>query len=145
MKQIHVSAAVIFRKNTTANIREVFATARGYGDYKGWWEFPGGKIEHDENGREIETPEAALIREIHEELDSTIKIKEKIQTVEWDYDAGAAKQFHLKMECFACELVEGKLTLLEAEDARWLNAETLYSVKWLPADELILGKIKEML
>jgi len=139
MKQIHVVAAVIYRTNSNGK-KEVFATARGYGDYKGWWEFPGGKIEHDESGLEIETEEEALIREIYEELDSTIKIQEKIQTVEWDYP-----QFHLIMECFACTLVKGKLTLLEAEDAKWLNADTLHNVKWLPADELILDKVKNNL
>lgn len=138
MKNIHVSAAVIFR-TTDDGTKEVFATARGYGDYKGWWEFPGGKIEHDESGNEIETAEEALIREIHEELDSKIKVHEKIQTVEWVYP-----KFHLKMECFRCELVEGKLTLLEAEDAKWLNADNLKTVKWLPADELILDKVNAL-
>jgi len=141
LKQIHVSAAIIYRtvpqSATSPAHREVFTTARGYGDYKGWWEFPGGKIERDETGREIETAEQALVREIREELDSTITVKEKIATVEWDYP-----KFHLTMECFMCELVEGNLTLLEAEDARWLTKENIQAVKWLPADENILSKIR---
>ena len=137
MKTIRVVAAVIC--DSMLAKRKIYATARGYGDYKGWWEFPGGKIEHDESGNEIETAEEALIREIHEELDSKIKVHEKIQTVEWDYP-----KFHLKMECFRCELVEGKLTLLEAEDAKWLNADNLKTVKWLPADELILDKVNAL-
>ncbi len=161
IKCIHVSAAIIFRESTvfstlrqaqdgagstTGSRREVFATARGYGDYKGWWEFPGGKIEHDENGNEIEKAEECLIREICEELDSTINIEEKIATVEWDYPATAhSAAFHLTMECFACSLVSGKLTLLEAEDSRWLAADSLESVNWLPADALLLPKIRARL
>ncbi len=139
MKHIHVSAAVIFR-TTPDGKRQVFATQRGYGDYKDWWEFPGGKIEHDESGKEIETPQECLIREIHEELGSIISVGEKIQSVDWDYP-----QFHLTMECFACELISGRLELLEHEDSRWLSSENLHSVQWLPADEMILEKILPLL
>lgn len=125
MKTINVVAAVIRDSN------RIFATARGYGEYKGWWEFPGGKVEP------CESPEEALIREIKEELDSEIEVEEYIDTVEYDYP-----QFHLSMRCYFCKLISGELTLKEAEDARWLTRETLDSVKWLPADEVILGKVK---
>lgn len=108
----------------------IFATARGYGEYKGWWEFPGGKIEVGE------TPEEALVREIHEELDTEIRVGELIATIEYDYPT-----FHLSMDCFWAEVVTGRLVLKEAADARWLTRETLESVQWLPADQTIIDAI----
>ncbi len=121
MKTIRVVAAVIRDKD------RIFATARGYGEYKGWWEFPGGKIE------EGETPKEALVREIREELTTEISVGELIDTIEYDYP-----DFHLSMDCFWAEVVSGKLELNEAEQARWLVKEELLDVKWLPADlELI--------
>ena len=129
MKTLHVVAAIIIRTSPQGN-RQVFATQRGYGDWKDWWEFPGGKIEAGES------PEAALEREIREELASQIKVGERIGTIEYDYP-----NFHLSMKCFACQVVSGKLELLEHENATWLTKENLYSVKWLPADELILDKV----
>ncbi len=137
MKQIHVSAAVIVRPNvSTGSIttKQVFATQRGYGEFKDWWEFPGGKIE------EGESPEDALKREIREELATEISVGEKIATVEYDYPT-----FHLTMECFLCQVISGKLTLLEHENAKWLSASELKSVKWLPADIEILDKIAQHL
>ena len=128
MKTIKVVAAVIKDKD------KVFATARGYGAYKGWWEFPGGKIEAGES------PERALKREIMEELNSDINIDEYIDTVEFDYP-----EFHLSMKCYYCSLVKGNLDLKEASDAKWLDKDALDSVKWLPADIAILQKIKERL
>lgn len=128
MKQIEVVAAVIKRGN------EVFATQRGYGEFKDWWEFPGGKMESGEKAQE------ALIREIHEELDADIKVRDLIRTVEWDYP-----NFHLTMHCFWCELTSEALHLNEHEAASWLSKENLYSVKWLPADEVILNQIYESL
>ena len=133
MKTIPVSAAIIIRTTPQGN-RQVFATQRGYGDWKGWWEFPGGKIE------EGELPEAALEREIREELATQIKVGERIGTIEYDYPA-----FHLSMQCFACQVVSGKLELLEHENAAWLTKETLLSVKWLPADVTILDSVAELL
>ena len=121
MKSIKVVAAVI-RDN-----EKIFATARGYGEFKGWWEFPGGKIEGGE------TPQEALLREIEEELATEIAVGNYIHTIEYDYPT-----FHLSMDCYWCSIKSGELTLLEAEDAKWLSKETLRSVKWLPADlELI--------
>ena len=117
MKIVRVVAAVIRSEN------KIFATARGYGDFKGMWEFPGGKIEPGE------TPELALVREIKEELDTEVKVGELICTIEYDYPT-----FHLSMDCFWCEIVKGKLVLKEAEAARWLTKEQLYEVNWLPAD-----------
>ena len=128
MKTINVVAAVIRDED------KVLATARGYGVYKGWWEFPGGKIESGE------TPKEALVREIQEELDIHIQIDEYITTVEYDYP-----QFHLSMQCYFCNRISGNLTLKEAESSRWLSKEQLYSVKWLPADAKIVKYIKEMM
>ena len=126
MKTIRVTAAVI-RKDD-----RVFATARGYGDYKGGWEFPGGKIEPGE------TPQQALAREIREELDTEILVGDLIDTIEYDYPT-----FHLSMDCFWCSISSGSLTLREAEAARWLTAEKLDSVEWLPADRSLIGKIRQ--
>lgn len=128
MKTISVVAAVI------KDADRVFATARGYGEYKGWWEFPGGKVEVGE------TPEEALAREIKEELDSDIVVEEYIDTIEYDYPA-----FHLSMRCYFCKLLSGNLTLKEAEKARWLTRDTIDDVRWLPADITILEKIKKKL
>lgn len=133
MKTLHVVAAIIIRTTPQGN-RQVFATQRGYGDWKGWWEFPGGKIEAGES------PEAALEREIREELATQIKVGERIGTIEYDYPA-----FHLSMQCFACQVLSGKLELLEHENAAWLTKETLRSVKWLPADIKILDAVEKLL
>ncbi len=121
MKTIRVVAAVIC--DSMENKTRIFATARGYGEYKGWWEFPGGKIEAGE------TSEQALIREIREELSAEISVGELIQTVEYDYP-----DFHLSMDCFWAGVAAGELELKEAEAARWLRKEELMDVKWLPAD-----------
>lgn len=129
MKTIRVVAAVIHRED------KIFATARGYGDFKGQWEFPGGKIEPGE------TPEIALAREIKEELDTEIKVGKYIHTIEYDYPT-----FHLSMDCFWCEVVEGNLVLKEAEAAMWLTKDQLYDVDWLPADIKLIDIIsKEIL
>ena len=128
MKRIHVAAAIIRDGD------RIFATQRGYGEYKDWWEFPGGKIEPGE------TPQEALIREIREELDTQICVGKRITTVEYDYP-----DFHLSMDCFLCRIAGGRLTLLEAEDAAWLTRETLRSVNWLPADLQILPLIEDIL
>ena len=128
MKTIRVVAAVI-RKDD-----KIFATQRGYGELKGGWEFPGGKIE------ESETPQEALKREIEEELDTEVSVAELIDTIEYDYP-----NFHLSMDCFWCEIVEGKLVLKEHEAARWLDRKTMDDVEWLPADVTLVGKIKETL
>lgn len=133
LKKIHVSAAVILR-TTADGTKQIFATQRGYGEWKDWWEFPGGKIEAGESA------EQAIVREIKEELATEIKTERKLCTVEYDYPA-----FHLKMECFLCSVVSGKLTLLEHENAAWLSAEKLESVKWLPADVEVLGKVRGLL
>ena len=134
MKHIHVVAALIFR-TTQDNKRQVLATQRGYGDFAGGWEFPGGKIEPNE------TPENALTREIKEELAAKILVKNHIHTIEYDYPT-----FHLSMECFECELAENQdITLLEHQSAKWLEKSTLYSVNWLPADVDILDKIQKLL
>ena len=132
MKTIRVTAAVIC--NSLEKPTRIFATERGYGEFKGGWEFPGGKIEPGE------TPEAAIIREIKEELDTEIIPFKMFHTVEYDYP-----DFHLTMHCILCSVVSGNLKLLEHEDAKWLTRETLYSVDWLPADRMILGKLEEIL
>lgn len=128
MKKIEVVAAIIIRDG------KVFATQRGYGEWKDWWEFPGGKIETGE------CPQEALVREIWEELDAEIEVGELIETVEWDYPA-----FHLTMHCFVCSLVSESMHLNEHEASAWLTRETLHSVKWLPADEGLIQKIKEII
>lgn len=131
MKTIKVVAAVI--TSTEKNGEPIiFATQRGYGEFKGGWEFPGGKIEKGE------TPQEALKREIMEELDTEIAVGELIKTIEYDYPA-----FHLSMDCFWCEIIKGDLVLKEHEAARWLDKETLNSVEWLPADVELIGKIYE--
>ena len=132
MKTIKVVAAVICDSIKVKN--HIFATARGYGEFKGQWEFPGGKIEDGE------TPQTALVREIKEELEVDINVGELIDTIEYDYPS-----FHLSMDCFWCEVVEGELKLLEAEDAKWLNRDELDSVQWLPADLKIIDRIKDMM
>lgn len=126
MKTIRVVAAVIRDGD------KIFATARGYGEYKGWWEFPGGKIEAGE------TPQQALTREIREELDTEIRVGELIDTIEYDYP-----MFHLSMDCFWADVVAGRLVLKEAEAARWLTKENLETVPWLPADAFLIERIKE--
>lgn len=128
MKKIEVVAAIIIRDG------KVFATQRGYGEWKDWWEFPGGKIEAGE------CPQEALVREIREELDAEIEVGELIETVEWDYPA-----FHLTMHCFVCSLVSESMHLNEHEASAWLTRETLHSVKWLPADEGLILKIREII
>ena len=128
MKTIKVVAAIIRDKD------RIFATQRGYGEFKDGWEFPGGKIE------EGETPENALIREIREELDTEISVGEKITCVEYDYP-----KFHLSMDCFWAEIVSGDLVLKEHEAAKWLSREELDSVDWLPADLELIEKIKEQM
>ena len=134
MKQVTVSGAVILRTNPETHNKQLFATQRGYGDWRGWWEFPVGKIEAEE------TPEQCIVREIREELATEVRAEKCIGTVEYDYPA-----FHLTMHCILCSIISGKLELLEHENAKWLTRETLGSVKWLPADELILDKVEELL
>ena len=124
-KVIKVVAAVIRRDG------KVFATQRGYGDYRDWWEFPGGKVE------EGETPEEALVREIHEELDADITVDEYITTVEYDYP-----DFHLSMDCYWCSLKTEHLALLEHEAAKWLSIDDLDQVNWLPADIVAVNAIR---
>ncbi len=125
MKTIRVVAAVI------RDGKRIFATQRGYGEYKDGWEFPGGKIE------EGESPQQALKREIMEELETEITVGDLIETIEYDYPG-----FHLSMDCFWCELVSGDLTLKEHEAAKWLDKDSIDSVDWLPADITIIEKIK---
>ena len=128
MKTVRVVAAVI-RKDD-----KIFATQRGYGEFKDGWEFPGGKIE------EGETPEQALAREIKEELDTEIQVGKLIDTIEYDYP-----KFHLSMDCFWCEIMQGGLELKEHEAARWLSKEELYSVDRLPADVGVVERVEEEL
>ena len=122
MKTIEVVAAIIFDEQG-----RIFATQRGYGEWKDWWEFPGGKMEAGE------TPQQALHREIHEELDAEIEIGPLLRTIDYDYP-----DFHLTMHCFRCTLATDRLTLLEHEAAKWLAPSELHSVRWLPADEQII-------
>ena len=131
MKKIRVVAAVMKDKNDK-NEPIIFATQRGYGEFKGGWEFPGGKIE------EGETPQEALKREIKEELDTEISVGDMIDTIEYDYPT-----FHLSMDCFWCRIVSGDLVLREHEAAKWLTKDNLDSVDWLPADVTLIEKIRE--
>ncbi len=133
MKTVKVVAAVIKTVNENGNTI-IFATQRGYGDFKGGWEFPGGKIE------EGETPQEALTREIREELETEITVGELIDTIEYDYST-----FHLSMNCFWAEIVSGNLVLKEHEAARWLTKEELNSVEWLPADITLIEKIRTIM
>lgn len=126
MKNIHVSAAIIMKDN------KIFVTQRGYGEFKDWWEFPGGKIE------EGETPEECLKREIKEELKADINIDKYLCTVEYDYP-----NFHLKMECFICSLIDGHLELVEAEDAKFITDDQLDNIDFLPADLLVVKELKK--
>ena len=128
MKTINVVAALIVHDG------RIFATQRGYGEWRGWWEFPGGKQEPGE------TPEEALVREIREELATEISVDRFVTTLEWDYPT-----FHLSMRCYLCSVISGSLTLLEHEAAAWLDREHLRSVKWLPADIAILDEIERLL
>ena len=125
MKTIRVVAAIIIEK------KKVFATQRGYGEFKDGWEFPGGKIELGE------TPETAIVREIKEELDTEIEVVKLLDTVEYDYP-----QFHLSMDCFICKIKSGDLILKEHEAAKWLTKENLDSIDWLPADLSLIEKIR---
>jgi 8-oxo-dGTP diphosphatase len=133
MKIIRVVAAVIKATNEKGD-PIIFATQRGYGDFKGGWEFPGGKIE------EKETPQTALLREIKEELDIEISVGSLIDTIEYDYPT-----FHLSMDCFWCEIVSGDLVLKEHEAAKWLTRDELNSVGWLPADIALIDIIKRQM
>ena len=128
MKTIEVVAAIIIKDG------HVFATQRGYGEWQGWWEFPGGKIEIGE------APEEALIREIREELNAEISVGDLLQTIEWDYPT-----FHLTMHCYLCTLTSDNLHLNEHAASAWLTKETLATVKWLPADVVLLDAIAERL
>ena len=128
MKTVRVVAAIIIHEN------KIFATQRGYGEFKDGWEFPGGKIEPGE------TPQEALVREIKEELDIEIEVKDFLETVEYDYP-----EFHLSMDCFFCTIKSGELVLKEHEAAKWLTAERLESVEWLPADKGLVEGIREYL
>lgn len=126
MKNIHVSAAIIIKDS------KIFVTQRGYGEFKDWWEFPGGKIEQGE------TPEECLKREIKEELKADINIDKYLCTVEYDYP-----NFHLKMECFICSLIDGHLELVEAEDAKFITNDQLDNIDFLPADLLVVKELKK--
>ncbi len=132
MKTVRVVAAVI--RDYSEPKTRILATKRGYGEFKGKWEFPGGKIEIGE------TPQQALIREIQEELDVMIAIDSIIDTIEYDYPT-----FHLSMGCFWCSIVDGNITLKEASDARWISVDALYDIDWLPADRELIEKIRNSL
>lgn len=125
MRQVEVVAAIIFDEQG-----RILATQRGYGDWKDWWEFPGGKVEVGE------TLQQALKREIQEELDTEIEVGELLKTIEYDYP-----QFYLTMHCFKCKLTNSHITLLEHEAAKWLAIDNLQSVKWLPADKEIIDEL----
>ena len=133
MKTVRVVAAIIKDVNEQGE-NMIFATQRGYGEFKDGWEFPGGKVEKGE------TPENAIVREIKEELDTVIEVKEYFDTVEYDYP-----NFHLSMKCYICTVVSGKLELLEHEAAKWLDKDSLDSVAWLPADLGLVDKLKDYL
>ncbi len=126
MKTIHVAAAIIKDKD------KIFATQRGYGEFKGGWEFPGGKVEPNETSKQ------ALIREIKEELNTIIEIDSYFDTIEYDYP-----NFHLSMDCFLCHVKSGNLDLLEHQQAKWLSKDELYSVDWLQADLGLIKKLKK--
>lgn len=128
MKKIEVVAAIIKHGD------KIFTTQRGYGEFKDGWEFPGGKMELGE------TREEALKREIREELDTRINIDEFVQTIEYDYPS-----FHLTIHCYLCSVISGELTLLEHEAAKWLSVDEIETVEWLPADEELLGTLKQIL
>lgn len=128
LKTVQVVAALIINQD------KVFATQRGYGEFKDGWEFPGGKIEPGE------TPEQAIKREIQEELATEIRVEQPLTTVEYDFST-----FHLSMQCFICKVERGKLTLLEHEAARWLSYDELDSVDWLPADRIVVGELRKVL
>ena len=134
MKTITVSGAIILRKNPQTSRPEIFATQRGYGDFKGGWEIPGGKLEPGE------TPEQCIVREIREELATEVKTEKILGVVDYDYPT-----FHLTMHCILCTIVSGDLKLLEHEAAKWVNIDTLYDIAWLPADKLILPEIEKLL
>lgn len=134
MKTITVSGAIILRTNPITLQKEIFATQRGYDDWKGWWEFPGGKLEP------YETPEQCIVREIREELATEVKTEKILGVVDYDYPT-----FHLTMHCILCTIVSGELKLLEHEAAKWLDKESLRSVDWLPADKLIFPEIEKLL
>ena len=132
MKTVKVVAAVIC--DSLLEKKAIFATARGYGEFQGQWEFPGGKVEAGEK------PQEALVREIQEELETRVEVGDLIGTVEYDYPT-----FHLSMDCFWCEVIAGELTLLEAEDAKWLSKDMLDSVRWLPADRILIHALKRQM
>lgn len=126
LKRVEVVAAIIVKQN------RVLATQRGYGEFEGWWEFPGGKVEKGE------TPEQALVREIHEELNTTIEVGSYLCTAEYDYPT-----FHLSMKCYLCTFAEDSFELVEHRSARWLAADSLNDVKWLPADTQVIEAIQK--